>query len=192
MRESTSLAEPRSGPLAWYGRVMRLFAGTSMIVLVVVMVVQVVARYVFNASLIWAEELCRYILVWQTFVLIGLAYSRGEFVSVDIVTDLLKPRARYALKLVTAVPVVAFLALLTAYGYLFAGRFAHQTVPAFDFIWTSITGHEAGLTVWWIYVSVPIGCALLILHIVGSLVAEGRALFGPAHRLPDTPHHWTT
>lgn len=192
MHDPTPLAEPRSGLVAWYGRAMRFLAGTSMIALVAIMVVQVVARYVFNASLIWAEELCRYILVWQTFLLIGLAYGRGEFVSVDIVTDLLTPRLRYALKLLTAVPMIAFLALLTAYGYVFAGRFAHQTVPAFDFIWTSITGREAGLTVWWIYVSVPIGCALLILHILGSLIVEGRALFGPAHRLPDTPHHWTT
>ena len=41
---------------------MRFLAGTSMLAIVVIMIVQVFARYVLNASLIWAEELCRYIL----------------------------------------------------------------------------------------------------------------------------------
>src|SRR6187200_260421 len=64
------------GPLilVWYRNAMRLFAGTSMLAIVVIMIVQVFARYVLNASLIWAEELCRYVLIWQSFLLIGIAY----------------------------------------------------------------------------------------------------------------------
>lgn len=74
-------------PKNLYGTVMGHIAATSMAVLVVVMVVQVFARYVLNASLIWAEELCRYILVWMTFLFIGIAFQKGEFVIVDVLTS---------------------------------------------------------------------------------------------------------
>lgn len=74
-----------SGPLGWYFAAIRFLAGATMLSIVVIMTAQVIARYVFNASLIWAEELCRYILIWLTFLFIGMAYGRGELVAVEIV-----------------------------------------------------------------------------------------------------------
>jgi TRAP-type C4-dicarboxylate transport system permease small subunit len=67
---------------------LRLLAGVSMILIVGIMIAQVFARYVLGDSLIWAEELCRYLLIWQTFLVLGLVYSRGEFVTLDIVPDM--------------------------------------------------------------------------------------------------------
>ncbi|MBL8589083.1 MAG: hypothetical protein JNK46_11190, partial [Methylobacteriaceae bacterium] len=46
-----------AGLVGLYDRVMRFLAGSSMGLIAVIMLVQVTARYVFNASLIWAEEL---------------------------------------------------------------------------------------------------------------------------------------
>lgn len=40
-------------------------------VISIVMMLQVIMRYVFNASLTWAEELCRYAFIWSAFVSIG-------------------------------------------------------------------------------------------------------------------------
>jgi TRAP-type C4-dicarboxylate transport system permease small subunit len=50
----TKDATAPDGPLVlqWYRNAMRLVAGTSMLAIVVIMVVQVFARYVLNASLI--------------------------------------------------------------------------------------------------------------------------------------------
>ena len=38
------------------------------------MIVEVVMRYVFLSSLIWAEEACRYLLIWSSFLAAVLAY----------------------------------------------------------------------------------------------------------------------
>lgn len=170
----------RAGPplLAWYQTAMRFVAGTSMLAIVVIMIVQVFARYVLNASLIWAEELCRYILVWQTFLFIGLAYQRGELVAVEILTELLSPRRKFMLKALVTIPVLVFLGLMVIYGYSYASRFTHQTLPALDFLWSSITGRDLGLSVRWVYISVAVGCTLLATHIILSLAADARALFG--------------
>jgi TRAP-type C4-dicarboxylate transport system permease small subunit len=167
-------------PLAAYRRVMRLLAGSSMLAIVIIMVVQVFARYVLNASLIWAEELCRYILVWQTFLFIGLAYQRGELVAVEILTDLLSPLWRFVLKAVVTIPILIFLGLMAVNGWSYASRFTHQTLPALDFLWSSMTGRDLGLSVRWVYISVAVGCTLLAVHLILSLVADAQELLARA------------
>lgn len=178
---------PLPGIPVWYSRAMRLLAGTSMLAIVVIMIVQVFARYVLNASLIWAEELCRYILIWQTFLFIGLAYQRGELVAVELLTDLLSPARRFVLKALVTIPVLIFLGLMVIYGYSYASRFTHQTLPALDFLWSSMTGRDLGLSVRWVYISVAVGCALLMVHIVLSLVADVRMRSGRAGKSASDP-----
>jgi len=180
----------RVGPLARiysaYARLINILAGTSMAMVVVIMAVQVVARYVFNASLIWAEELCRYILVWQTFLFIGMAYQRGELIAVDVVPLMLKPGWRLVLKTLVSVPILIFLWLMMINGYVYADRFQNQGLPAIDFIWMSITGRTTDISVFWVYVSVSVGSALLGLHLIGSIVSDAIAvLSGRTERTKD-------
>ena len=182
MHTSDTVVSNEPLPLAAYRHVMRFLAGSSMLAIVVIMVVQVFARYVLNASLIWAEELCRYILIWQTFLFIGLAYQRGELVAVEILTDLLSPFWRFVLKAVVTIPLFVFLGLMVVNGYSYASRFTHQTLPALDFLWSSMTGRDLGLSVRWVYISVAVGCALLAMHLLLSLAEDARALFGRAQR----------
>lgn len=164
-------------PGRWYRLTIESIGGAGMAVIVVVMIVQVVMRYVFNASLIWAEELCRYILVWMTFLLVGVAFHRGELVAVELVTGALPPKARLALKILVTIPVIVFLAFIVFFGWRFASRMGIQTIPAIDFIWSALGGkEEAEVSVFWIYISAPVGCALLIAHMLTSLVLETRAV----------------
>jgi len=167
----------RRGPIGWYNRILDSLAALLMGAIVVIMVVQVFARYVLKDSLIWAEELCRYLLVWITFLFIGIAFQRGEFIAVDVVPNLLTPRWRFLLKLLVTVPVLIFLWLMVTNGYTYATRFSGQTIPAIDFIWSSLTGDRAKVPIVWVYISVPIGSALLVLHMVVSLFFDARRAF---------------
>ncbi|MCB1334301.1 MAG: TRAP transporter small permease [Roseivivax sp.] len=160
-----------SGFVGSYLRAIRFLAGLCMALIVGIMLAQVFYRYVLGDSLIWAEELCRYLLIWQTFLVLGLAYSRGEFVALDFLPKALPPRGRWILRAVMAVPIVAFLAVIAWYGYDFASRFDRQTIPALDFIWTALTGHALGLSIRWVYVSVTVGSVLMALHVIAELVA---------------------
>ncbi|MGL4289910.1 MAG: TRAP transporter small permease [Phreatobacter sp.] len=172
----TSAAPPRNGFAQLYTRILWAFAGLSMAAIVGIMLVQVAARYLFGASLIWAEELCRYILIWQTFLLIGIAYQQGELVALDLIGTRIPRPMRFVIRLIVSLPVCYFLYLLIETGLVHAGRFKSQTIPAIDFIWGSLTGKPAGLPVWWVYVSVPVGSAILLAHIVVGLVDEVIAL----------------
>lgn len=167
---------PRRGPFAAYFALIEGIAGVSMAVLVVVMIVQVAARYLFSASLIWAEEFCRYVLIWQTFVLLGVAYRRGDFVALDMVPLLLSERVRLILKTIMAVPVLIFVGVIAWYGWRYAEVVQRQSIPALDFIWSSLTGDNLHVSVRWVYIAVPVGSALLGLHVIADLVESWMRL----------------
>ena len=175
--QAQSTAGPSDLPrwFRWFGiytRTIEGVAGVSMAVILVIMIVQVAARYLFSGSIIWAEEACRYLLLWQTFLLLGVAYQRGEFVMLDLLPYMLSSRARLVLKSATAIPVLIFLAVIVVEGFDYASRFERQKIPALDFIWSSLTGANAGVSVKWVYICVPIGAALLALHVVADLVVS--------------------
>jgi hypothetical protein len=72
----------------------------------------VVARYVFNHSFTWAEELSRYMMVWVGFLGAGLVLRVGAHIAVDVVQDLSPLRAAQALRVcVVAVLAAALLAM---------------------------------------------------------------------------------
>lgn len=150
-----------------YAEGLKFIAGASMLVVVVVMIAQVAARYVFNSSIIWAEELCRYILIWQTFLLIGFAYHQGELVALDLLSDRMSRGKLLALRLIVSLPVWFFLYMTVVNGWAHASRFQNQSIPALDFIWQSLTGQPANIPIFWVYVAVPVGCGLLLMHLIG-------------------------
>ncbi len=165
-----------------YFAVVRFLAGTSMAIIVVVMLAQVWTRYVMGGSLIWAEELCRYLLIWQTFLVLGLAYSKGEFVSLDFLPSALSDRGTWLLKAVGAIPIVAFLVIITFYGADYASRFSNQTIPALDFIWSSLTGNSLGMSIKYVYFSVAVGSALMIVHIIADVVSGYASMTGATEK----------
>jgi len=164
-----------------YLMILRFLAGVSMAVIVMVMIAQVWSRYAMGGSLIWAEELCRYLLIWQTFLVLGLAYSKGEFVAIDFLPMMLSAKGRWVLKAVTSIPVIGFLALITVYGADYASRFGNQTIPALDFIWGSLVGRPLGLSISYVYISVSVGSALMIVHVMADLFTSYGTWMRPEH-----------
>jgi TRAP-type C4-dicarboxylate transport system permease small subunit len=72
-------------------------AGEALIVLLFGAIVlagglQVLSRYVFNASLSWSEELQRYGLIWMVFLAIVVGYRRGAHIGMSLFLEKL-PRA---------------------------------------------------------------------------------------------------
>lgn len=135
---------------------------------VIIMAVQVFYRYFLSNSLIWAEEVCRYLLVWMSFLFAGAAFQRGDMVSVELFTKLLPRRARALVMVPAYVLTAAFLGVLVYYGWRFAEQNSIQAMPAADFIWQSLADRDSGLSIFWVYVSVPVGCAILALHLLAS------------------------
>jgi len=151
-----------------YASFMRHALAGLMAVLLVVMVMQVVARYAFNSSFIWAEELCRYLLIWVSFLGCGMAYARGELATVGLLGDALPPRASAALAVFANLCVGGLLVALMIYGWRYAERVGSRPIPALGFLFDDLFGPAAPTApgLFWVYLAVPAGMALLLLHVL--------------------------
>lgn len=59
-----------------------------LVLISVVMLAQIFARYVFNSSMSWPEEFCRYCYVWTVFLSVSYTIKRGNMLRVGVVMDL--------------------------------------------------------------------------------------------------------
>ena len=120
----------------------------------------------------------RYFLIWITFLFLGLAYQRGEMISLSLVLRTVPKSVHIGLTVLGHFVALATLAILVWYGFRFAEVNTIQTLPAFDFVWASIAGEnaEANVSAWWLYASVPVGAALLAIHLIFGLFRRIRRI----------------
>ena len=75
----------------------------------------VVARYLFNASPAWSDEVPRVLFLWGTYIGIALAARRGQSLKVTFVLDRLPPLGRLWLEMFMHVSIFVMLAFLLWY-----------------------------------------------------------------------------
>ena len=149
---------------AWFVRANQWLLIALVAAMAVLVFVNVVCRYVFNFSLIWVEELTRYMMVWLGFLGSGLVLRFGAHVAVDFFQDLLPPRAAKALR--------AAIVLLLGMTFVAMAWLGARYVA---FAW----GQETAVLNWStgaIYLAVPIGAVLMLVHLgfVARSYVRGR------------------
>jgi TRAP-type C4-dicarboxylate transport system permease small subunit len=76
------------------------------------MMLQVIMRYVFNASLSWAEEVSRYAFIWSALVSIGYSIKERSILRVDTFVEALPNQLRNIITALVNCVVAAFFAYL--------------------------------------------------------------------------------
>jgi TRAP-type C4-dicarboxylate transport system permease small subunit len=129
--------------------VMFLLAAMSLIVFV-----NVVMRYVTDASIPWSEEVSRHMMIWLTFVGGGLVLRSGGHIAIDNLQDALPTASARAIRGIVLVLMIAFFSLLVYYGWNYASRTMMQTTAATE------------IPFGYIYMAMPIGCGLMLAHLL--------------------------
>jgi TRAP-type C4-dicarboxylate transport system permease small subunit len=137
-----------------------LFAMGALMTLVVV--VQVIARYVLNHSLFWSEELARYLLVWLTFLGASVAYHRGVHPGVDVIFTRLSFRWQQGARVGIHLVSLFLFGVMVVKGVSFAWFVRLQISPALS------------LPKWVIMAIVPLAGAVLMVHGVRFLAEAMR------------------
>ena len=101
-------------------RVVELVVIVQFAVLVIVVTAAVFARYVLNDSIVWAEELARYLFVWLSFLGGGLGVGTNVHVGVDSVVELMPRRPKLLVQIAMELMIVAFTLVLIWVGAQFA------------------------------------------------------------------------
>jgi TRAP-type C4-dicarboxylate transport system permease small subunit len=114
----------------------------------------VVARYLFNASFGWVEELTRYMMIWLAYLGAGLALRHGNHVAVMLLVEALPRAPARALRCLVAAVMLGFLGALVWVGVEYAEFARNQRTPVLQ--WS--TGA--------VYLAIPAGAALTVLHLL--------------------------
>ena len=133
------------------GRVGTFLAAATLSLALGAMSAQVIFRYFVGDSIIWAEELARYALLWSAMIGAAVAYREGAHVAVAVLWDLCPPGVARHLWRVIHLIVILFSAVLVWEGWFLSLRnFArHQLSPALQ------------IDIAWIYLAIPLGGLLI-------------------------------
>src|SRR5262245_6538120 len=132
-------------------------------VLIATVFYQVVGRYLFNAPPSWSEELARFLQVWIALLASALGIQQGMHLGVDYLLHTVPLRGRAFLEILVHLLVSGFLLVLLVQGVNILQVAAVQTSPAM------------GINMWYAYLAVPVGAALMLLE---SLLKLGQSLAG--------------
>lgn len=144
-----------------------LFAAIGLILgaMVVDVTIQVVFRYIVQDPPVWTEEVARYLLAWEIFLAMGLAFGRGSHITVDALLLILPRVGKRVLLVFSDLLVLVFLFLLLRYGITMVQLTSN----------TTSTG--LGLNMGIVYASLPTGAAISMLYVLLKLwdLVRGRA-----------------
>ena len=130
-----------------------------MAAMAVLVFANVVSRYGLNYSIIWVEELTRYLMVWVGFLGAGLVLRLGAHIAIEAFQDILPPRAAQALRAAIVLLLAATFAAMTWLGVRYVAFAWDQETPVLN--WS--TGA--------VYLAIPLGSALLLVHLL--FIARG-------------------
>jgi tripartite ATP-independent transporter DctM subunit len=92
-------------------------AAILVVVEIAVLAGGVISRYVFDAPLIWSDDLARFLFLWLSMLGAVIALERGEHMRLSVVVSRVPPGIRDWLEAVASLVVVLFLVLLLLPGY---------------------------------------------------------------------------
>lgn len=139
-----------------------LIAG--MVAVVAIAALQVFFRYIVGASLSWSEEALRYMMIWISSLGVGLAYSRGEMIGMNMLVDNLPRSLGMIIKVTSRLLILAAMIGLMIYGWEFAVRTGQGKATALP------------ITMFWLHISIAVSATLIVLHVAASLI---ELLVGP-------------
>lgn len=126
--------------------------------------VQVIARYVFNYSFVWALELITVLFAWLIFLGMSYGVRVGAHIGVDALVKSLGRRAARATAMTAAALCVVYGVIVTFGGWIYL----HKMFSI------GIDMQDLPLPQWVPRVVLPLGFALLTLRFLEVLVALWR------------------
>jgi TRAP-type C4-dicarboxylate transport system permease small subunit len=151
--------------------------------MVAAILLQVVARYVFNNALPWPDEAARFCMLWMTGLMAPTAFRRGGFVALDMISGFMSKRVAALLGLGLLLISILILIVAVQIGWKevtgFGGRFATASLylPTFDG-WFRIPRS-------WMMLSLLVGVILLLAVNVELILRSIITLLGGGDKLPD-------
>jgi TRAP-type C4-dicarboxylate transport system permease small subunit len=148
----------------WYGQLLSWLLVASVAILVVPVSLQIFSRYTeLIPSYIWTEEMARFFFIWSIMIGAMVGIREGTHFVVDL-WPAMNPRAQAAVRLVSALFVLAFAGAFLWWGIDFT-RFAFNRISEL-----------AELPLWYIHVAWPLAGATWVIFLGEQMWNDMRTL----------------
>lgn len=144
----------------WFNRLEEGLIAFLLAAMTVVTFAQVIARYVFNYSFVWALELTTYLFAGIIFLGISYGIRIGAHIGVDAVVKLLPKRIAHATTILATLLCIVYSVIVFVGGWIYVDRM-HQI---------GILAQDLPIQQWIPRLVLPIGFGLMLFRFVQVLV----------------------
>ena len=139
-------------------------------VTVLVVITNVILRYVFQSGLFWVEEVATVSFIWSVFVGAAAAYRLKAHIGIDLVTRLFSERVREIVSIVISLMLAIINGYICYLSILFIGANQLKRTPVLD--------------VPSVYVNLAItaGFGMITLYAIRVILGESRLLIIQSRR----------
>ena len=132
-------------------KIEKLLITISVAAMLIVMLYQIILRYVFHSANAWSEELARYLFIFQVMLAAAIAIRKNNHLQIDALINFLPPRWKIISTLLSTIVGIIFLLFLL--------------VSSIDLVKTGARNLSVGLGVPMSipYLCLPIGSILMLL-----------------------------
>jgi len=140
-----------------------------LVVLMSIMVLDVLFgvmnRFILKLTVSWTEEVARYLMIWICMIGSTIALKEGTHVAVNLFILKFKESNRNIIIFINNVLIFAFLIIPAFWGIKICFSQMGQTSPALR------------ISMFWPFLSVPVGSIIMILHIISiqKAIIKGKA-----------------
>jgi C4-dicarboxylate transporter DctQ subunit len=146
---------------------------------------QVVARYVFNFSFVWALELITILFAWLIFLGMSYGVRVGSHIGVDALVRTLKPRTARFVSAIAAILCIVYAVIVIVGGWIYVAKMYE----------IGILAQDLPIPQWVPRVVLPLGFALLavrFLQVFYRIVTGRQSTLGLTDEAADALKHKVT
>lgn len=181
---ATRLFAGVNSPLLYVGR---QISALLLALMVVVIMLQVIFRYVLNNALPWPDEAARFMMLWMTGLIAPTAFRRGGFVAIDMFLGMLPSRLASVLSLFlfSVSLLVLIVGLQLGFAHVNSGWLFNSSSLKLSLSWFGMKMFRLKLA--WMYMSLLVGVALLLIVNIELILRNIVCLLGGKDNLPEIP-----
>ncbi|HIO36304.1 MAG TPA: TRAP transporter small permease subunit [Candidatus Marinimicrobia bacterium] len=170
-------------------RLGRKLAWIAIGLMVIIILIQVFFRYGLNSALPWPDEAARFLMLWMTGFIAPSAYRWGGFVSIDMLLS----RVPSKMGNIASLMLLMISLLVLVIGLQFGLKHVESgwLFSSSSLKWPlHLIGMEATrVKLAWMYMSLPVGLALMTLVNVELIIKNFLRLWNPDLELPMDPDY---
>lgn len=128
-----------------------------------ILLAQVIMRYVFSSPLTWSEEAARFIFVYVSFIGISYAYRQKGHIRMEVVVNLFPQAVRRGLEVLINLGTIALFCYMIPFSFRFIG------------IQAGVKATATHIPMSIVYTALPLGMALSCVRL---LISSLRIVWG--------------